>query len=623
MRRNFFLHFLNRDTREIARVYDLLGREKHAFAIRAPLNAAAMLCEDMCVAPPGFVLEDELAFELFEAQSAFLESGLIRLPIRDRNLADYAEKKRSEYAPARSRYSGLFDDSRMTYLSSLGEAIIPRQVQIGPAIVKGFQIGVDTAAPAWKGIRQAATPTVIENLRQTPGRLANDGKALTWAIMQPYFLAEGASFQPAMRDALQNVYFREYCREFKLIALSDIPYLLETFYLPIEKTVYSYRRLHVFLSTLRAETIFLQASGRFIVQMRNTPGFVELMDAYVGMARMYPTDQTLRYHTGRAVDSSTFDWHALAARRLGALSDPTEVEVLEISHACSDLAGLLTLEHGLSTRASLEAGSTSSRAKSTVGGRPLKIVLFVALEEELEVLLGLLDLKRLADQPVATGKLGKVALDILCPRAMGRVPAAVEITRYLAQTSTKPDLVLCVGLAGGFTESGIDAGTVICADTVVDLANRKVRDDEEGLVESKFRRRDYSCSKALYSVATSNEFDHKEWEDYCREKFDWPRGRVPSLREGKIASVDEVLASDVHRKRMIDSVDNLLGVEMESGGIGAAVSAFGLPFAVVRVVSDFADPSKADDRWRKLGMKTLAELIRRLPFERVIEVASQ
>ena len=129
MRRNLFLHFLNRDTREIFGVYELLDRGRHANILREPLNAAAILCENACYAPPGFVIEDDIAFELFEAQSAYLETGLVQLPIRERNLADYAEKKRGEYAPARNRYSGLFDDSRLEALSSYGTAITRRNVK--------------------------------------------------------------------------------------------------------------------------------------------------------------------------------------------------------------------------------------------------------------------------------------------------------------------------------------------------------------------------------------------------------------------------------------------------------------------------------------------------------------
>ncbi len=39
----------------------------------------------------------------------------------------------------------------------------------------------------------------------------------------------------------------------------------------------------------------------------------------------------------------------------------------------------------------------------------------------------------------------------------------------------------------------------------------------------------------------------------------------------------------------------------------------------VRVISDNADPSKGDDKWRELGMKTLANLISKLPLTEVLK----
>jgi hypothetical protein len=36
---------------------------------------------------------------------------------------------------------------------------------------------------------------------------------------------------------------------------------------------------------------------------------------------------------------------------------------------------------------------------------------------------------------------------------------------------------------------------------------------------------------------------------------------------------------------------------------------------MLRVVSDNADPAKADDKWRAIGMKTLAHLLKSIPYE--------
>ncbi len=640
MRKDLFLHFLNRDTREIFGLYRALTDPQHALAIREPLNAAAILCEDCCIAPPGFVIEDQIAFELFEQQAAFLEHGLVRLPYREPNLEVYAEKKRGEYAPARSRYSGLFDDDRMRKLSSYGQAMISRKVQIGPAIVDGFEGGVDTKAAAWQGIRKRAPADVIADLRSVPRILADEGKALTWSIMLPQFSAATTSFHQEMRGALQHVYFQEYCREFKLKVVSDIPFMIDVFFLPHDRHVYNFRRFKSFLHCFEATKIFLRGSANQVMQLRRQVGFTDLIDSYVALARAYPTDTNLTYYTTLAVRKATFDWVALSKRMAGTFTDPTLFEIQELGDACAELSGIINSVHGFSSRSqgglgistalslikvqtptkTVPAAATVKSSPQSSKGPPLKILMFVALEEELDVLEKYLDLKRPSGQP-ATGTVGGVPVDVICPRSMGRVSAAVAVTSYLAKAEVKPDLVLCVGLAGGFQEAKIEQGAVICVDTVVDLATRKITDDEAGQTHSRFRRQDFHCKRKLYEVAKSNDFDSDDWEAFCRREFDWPRGKTPSLWEGNIASADEVVASDGHRKKMVESGDKLLGVEMEAGGVCAAARSFDIPFEVVRVVSDQADPVKTDDMWRKTGMKTLAELLKRLPMERVVQLA--
>jgi nucleoside phosphorylase len=331
----------------------------------------------------------------------------------------------------------------------------------------------------------------------------------------------------------------------------------------------------------------------------------------------------------------------------GSFTDPTLFEIRELGDACAELSDIINSVHGFSSRSqNIMGGANSprliniqtSQKPSTAGaavanapaggpiptsqsskGKQLKILIFVALEEELNVLVKQLKLTRPSGKP-ATGTIGDVTIDVVCPRSMGRVAAAVTVAEYLSTEDPKPDLVLCVGLAGGFIEEGIVQGIIICVDTVVDLATRKVTDTDDGKAQSRFRRQDFHCERRLYDVAKSSDFDKRGWEDYCREEFHWPDGKVPSLREGNIASADEVVASDDHRKKMLASGDRLLGVEMEAGGACAAAKRFNVPFEVIRVVSDQADPVKTDDEWRRIGMQTLAELLKRLPLEKVIPV---
>ena len=621
MRKNIFLHFLNRDTREIFRVYEFFARPKHALYLRRSLNAAAILCEDACYAPPGFVIEDDIAFELLENQAAYLNSGLLKLPIRERSLADYAEKKRGEYAPARNRYSGLYDDSRLESLSSYDDALVRRKAQIGPAIVSGFKEGVDTTARVWKHIKENASSEVITNFQETPKILANEGKALTWSIISPHLINATTPFHKEIRDALQHVYFKEYCKEYKLILLKDVPHMPDIFFLPSMPKVYNFKRLNVFLETFGGSTLFLNASAEFITKMRKLNGFIELFDSYVQIANRFPDDGQLGYQVRQSVAKAKFPWEDFSAKRSNPLKDPTDIESLEIADACRELAASLSTEHGLDRRTRDPVKDSPSANIASTGVKKMTVAIFVALEEELSILNRQLGFERKSGGG-SSGSIEGISFDVLCPNEMGRVAAAVEITKYLERVETKPKLVFCLGIAGGFKEANIDPGTVICCDTVVDRAIRKISDDKEGKSSTRFRDRQYNCigSTKVYSVAKSDEFNLGDWQKFCVDQFEWPDGRRPSLKQGKIASGDEVVASDDHRKMMIEGVDKLLGVEMESSGLCYAAQRYSVPVAVLRVISDMADPSKADDKWRIIGMNTLGQLVKRLPLARVIEL---
>jgi hypothetical protein len=56
-RRDIFLHFLNRDSRQIYGLFRQIDSNRHRFLLGRALNAAVILCEARCIAPPGFIVE--------------------------------------------------------------------------------------------------------------------------------------------------------------------------------------------------------------------------------------------------------------------------------------------------------------------------------------------------------------------------------------------------------------------------------------------------------------------------------------------------------------------------------------------------------------------------------------
>jgi len=247
VRRDIFLHFLNRDTREIFGIYRTLNKDLHSTLIRRALNAAIVLCEDCCIAPPGFIIEDQIAFELAENQCAYLTEGLLRFPMRESSLEEFAEKKRIGYEPMRDRYSGLFNDTRIGFLGENATGIIGRRSHITERILEDWREGPESGHRIWKPVKGILVSAHVDLVAKVPVELSERGTALTWAAIAPHLPREAGAASTELRDVLQHIYFRQYCSEFKLVVLTEIPHIIRDFLLPHDSLVYSYRRLSVFL----------------------------------------------------------------------------------------------------------------------------------------------------------------------------------------------------------------------------------------------------------------------------------------------------------------------------------------------------------------------------------------
>jgi nucleoside phosphorylase len=124
--------------------------------------------------------------------------------------------------------------------------------------------------------------------------------------------------------------------------------------------------------------------------------------------------------------------------------------------------------------------------------------------------------------------------------------------------------------------------------------------------------------RMVYDYLTSSDFDHGAWERIAIAQADWPKHRRPSFHRGLITSLDEVVSSETWREELLDDTPKLLGVEMEAGGLCAAAQMYKVPVAMIRAVSDNADPAKVDTAWRPRGMKTIATLIEAVEWAAII-----
>lgn len=621
MRRNILLHFMNRDSREIFGYFALHDEPSHFRILRRALNIAVLLCEDHCIMPPGFLIEDDIAFRLAEAQQKYLSARIIQFPLREKNLTEYAEKKRVDYHPMRNRYSGLFDDTRLDFLGRNAQGLINRKSQITERIAEQWEAGPDNKGAIWTPIKRLLTADKMESIRTIPHQLMDSDSAVTWSAIEPKLDDAERAASSELRDALQHVYLKQYCSEFGLLVLAEVPQATVSFALPSKPRSYSYDRFCSFLDCFDLKNLFCEANAQFIIELKRHSGAIDFLDAYVQLAEASKSRTDLSYHASQIARSVKFDWSAFSKRINPLIQSPSDVELSELAGALEESAQLMRSRFQLDIRPPNLASAENRQVFASPRGRIMpSLVLFVALEEELRILEKELSLVRHPTQPMASGSLNAVDVAVVCPKSMGRVAAAVAMSKYLESRKTHlPTVVLIVGLAGGFPEEDVRVGQILCAETVVDLANRKVS-DEGDQAKARFRRKDFTLSTSLRDLLQSQNFDRSAWVQASIEKAQWPDDKRPTIKFGLIASADEVVASDVWRKQLLTHTEKLLGVEMEAGGVCAAAASFKVPVCMLRAVSDDADPSKGDDEWRKRGMITIAELLKHTPIDELIQL---
>lgn len=619
--RDIFLHFLNRDSRQIYGLFQLSERD-HFYALCRTLNISALLCANKCYAPPGFSVECELAYRALRKKKEYLADGLVQLPMREANIGDFVEKKRREYAPVRDRYEGIFSDTMIEELGRFSDAIVRRTSEVGEAIARDWERGPDTSSRPWRAVLPLLPRIAVDRIRAIPKQIREEGSAVTWPSIEQLLPSEALPIGRGMRRILQNSYFRQYLREYGLVALVNIPAMPDHFDLPTLRKIYDYRRFSGVLSSLDLKVFLEEAAANQVLELRRQPGYFEFLFAYRSLAEHFDDNASLAYLFAEAAKRAHFDWAKYVAVTLKAPTDSgfSSNRIVELGDALRAVAREVTrieLPEPRKQRTAKRQGADGFRF--SLERFPMAdVVIFLALEEELGVLCDRWHLERNFSRPAASGAIGKQRIDVLCPREMGRVAAAVEVTACLeARRTDLPKLLIVAGLAGGFESEGASLGSVLIPTTVVDLATRKIQDDETGTT-TEFRRHDFHPHGALWRLLMSDHFKRDDWERQAIREAEWPEGLRPSLKDGPIASVDEVISSTEWQRQLTDACPKLLGVEMESGGVCAAAQRYAVPVVILRTVSDAADPAKKDTAWRRRGMKTVAILLEMLDIASLI-----
>lgn len=614
MLHNVFLDFLNRDSREIYGLYRL-PKEAHLAFLTEALTLAVFLCRDHCILPPGFLAESGLCREvLLDRRSEYFDERIVRLSMKEYSLDDFWDKKERQYEPFRKKYSGLFDSRNHRLLRGVSHAIIPRISSIADSILAGWEEAPD-ANPIWRKSIQGLNSGTVERIRAIPREILDEGVAITWPAIQARF--KGPVEFPKFRPVLQNVYFSTYLREYKLKVITNLPYTSHPFVVVGRDLTYDYEGLKAALSAAGIWEIVRVLSATSMIHLRVRGGYLRFREAFDTIATGTEEVAEVRKVFTLAAEANHPSASFLSVIRRnsrkvipldgGVVPEP---EIDEIAARLTSLAKT-ALELAHDTKPNDLRIELRRKRKRVSIPKSKQVAIFVALEMERKILVERWGLKGSGVEQVWRGELGKVGISVFGRDEMGRVPAAVATMQFLSQSTRRPDFLLVAGIAGGFEREGVFLGDILIPTSIVDLATRKLYTDPE------FRPKEFPTDDRLAKYLRAS-LNRLEWEGSVIREFDWPESRRPAIRYGPMASLDEVVASTDYVEALCKYWPKLQGIEMESGGACAAADTFGIRPAVIRGVSDLADPSKSDNEWRRRAMKTVAHLIENIDFNVVL-----
>lgn len=63
----------------------------------------------------------------------------------------------------------------------------------------------------------------------------------------------------------------------------------------------------------------------------------------------------------------------------------------------------------------------------------------------------------------------------------------------------------------------------------------------------------------------------------------------PKVKEGLILTGDQVISQEVHKRQLKEQIPDALCVEMEGASVGQVCYEYGVPYAIIRIISDYAN----------------------------------
>lgn len=205
--------------------------------------------------------------------------------------------------------------------------------------------------------------------------------------------------------------------------------------------------------------------------------------------------------------------------------------------------------------------------------QPAPIGIIGAMPQEVQTLTEQLsDVKtiRIAGMTLTEGVLNGVTV-VVMQCGIGKVNATVGATLML--TRYQPKSIINTGSAGGISTS-LSVGDVVIGDTVT---HHDVDVTAFGYIAGQMAQmpENYPCDSRLVASAR-------------QAAAAFPKA---AIHHGQIVSGDQFIADNTRFSAIQSTFPSALAVEMEAAAIAQTCYRFGVPFVVIRTISDLADES--------------------------------
>ena len=218
-----------------------------------------------------------------------------------------------------------------------------------------------------------------------------------------------------------------------------------------------------------------------------------------------------------------------------------------------------------------------------------RIGILGAMKEEIDLVKGMVterDVVEFGNREFITGKINGVDCVVAFSK-WGKVAATITATVLLTEFHVT-DLFF-IGTAGALAD-GLKVGDIVVSKRLVQhdldarpiikqyelpLLNKVYVDSDEALSELAGR-----AVRNLLAQGVEKMVGKKTVEEF---------GLQPTLYFGDVASGDQFINSVEKRNEIISGLPGVLCVEMEGAAVAQACMEFGVPFTVIRTISDTAD----------------------------------